>query len=204
MGMFDQVMLLATGLVAIYLIWRFWGDFRRSENNHRHAIYYMTSFAVLLVAGLLLIIFGYDALKSPLVVIVGALIPLALATGLVAEFYPSYERPYLTFAVIGLLAIAITRFVGPYGLATAILATVHGIAGLTICGLPLVVVRQDKVSGAFSLVTVGGALIGIGGLALAFLKAGVPILPASFIFAILAPLLFLMASSFAWGFVKKG
>lgn len=55
-------------------------------------------------------------------------------------------------------------------------------------------------TGLFAWVGAGGALIGIGGIALAFLKAGVPILPASFIFAILAPLLLLMTASFAWGF----
>ncbi|MDI6822922.1 MAG: hypothetical protein QME87_00925 [Bacillota bacterium] len=42
------------------------------------------------MAGLLLIAFGYGVLASPLVVIVAALIPLALATGLVVQHFPSY------------------------------------------------------------------------------------------------------------------
>ncbi|MBC7239034.1 MAG: hypothetical protein H5T71_02905 [Chloroflexi bacterium] len=155
------------------------------------------------MAGLLLIEFGYGVLASPLVVIVAALIPLALATGLVAQHFPSYRVTYLTFAVVGLLGIAVTRFVGPAGLGTAVLAIVHSVAGLTIFFLPLAAIRRGRGKPTFALVTVGGTLIGIGGIALAFLKAGRPILPASFIFAILAPVLFLMTLSFALGFTRS-
>jgi hypothetical protein len=53
-------------------------------------------------------------------------------------------------------------------------------------------------------VTVGGALIGLGGIALAFLKAGGQLLffSADFVFTILAPLL-LMTLAITWGFVKN-
>jgi hypothetical protein len=54
-------------------------------------------------------------------------------------------------------------------------------------------------------VTVGGALIGLGGIALGFLKTGDQLLffSAEFVFTILAPLLLLMTLAFTWGFVKK-
>lgn len=203
MGVFDRVVLLATGLVAAYLVWFFAGEHRRAGGEASHNVYYMVSFGVLLVAGLLLIAFGYGVLASPLVVIAAALIPLALATGLVAQHFPSYGVTYLTFAVVGLLGIAVTRFVGPAGLGTAVLALVHSVAGLTIFFLPLAAIRRGRAKPPFALVTAGGTLIGIGGIALAFLKAGRPILPASFIFAILAPVLFLMTLSFALGFTRS-
>jgi hypothetical protein len=48
-------------------------------------------------------------------------------------------------------------------------------------------------------------MIGLGGIALAFLKTGGQLLffSAEFVFTILAPLLLLMSLSFAWGFVRK-
>jgi hypothetical protein len=205
MNLFDQSILLATGLVALYLVWRFIDDYRLSASKPLYDIYYSISFAVLLVAGLLLIAFGYGVLQSPLVVIVAVLIPAGLSLGLVAEFLPRYEKPYLTFALVGLVAIAITRFTGPAGLATVVLVVVHSVAGLLIFGLPLWAVAQGKTPLGFIGVTVGGALIGLGGIALAFLKAGRQLLFFSpgVVFAILAPLLLLMTLAFAWGLVKK-
>ncbi|RJQ10958.1 MAG: hypothetical protein C4551_01775, partial [Bacillota bacterium] len=87
-------------------------------------------------------------------------------------------------------------------MATAPVAVVHSVAGLVIFILPLLACCQGRRPRAFAMVTVGGTLIGIGGIALAFLKAGAPILPANLIFAILAPLLLLMTASFAWGLIN--
>ena len=203
MSLFDRIVLLLTGLTAIYMIYRFMQDYRGAGMRKAHDIYYIISFLVLLVAGLLLIAFGYDALGNPLVVIVAYLIPFCLALGLVSEFYPGAEKFYLIFGVIGLIGIAITRYVDAGGWATVVLATWHSIAGLIIFFIPIFVTKAGRVPGGFILVTVGGTLIGIGGIALAFLKAGAPILSADVIFTILAPLLLLMALAFTWGFVKK-
>jgi len=205
MTLFNRLILLATGLAAIFLILRFLHDYRLKPAVRRYDLYYLASFAVLLVAGLLLILLGYDVLQSPLVVVVAALIPLCLSLGLVAEFFPQREKTYLAFVVLGLAALAITRFSGPAGLATIILIIVHSVAGSVIFGLPLVLVLQKKAPVGFLWVTVGGALIGLGGIALAFLKTGRQLLFFSpeFVFAILAPLLLAMALAFAWGFIKK-
>ncbi len=202
MTLFDRLVLLATGLVAIYLIWRFAQHSRTVKRSSE--VYYIISFAVLLVAGLLLIAFTYDVLASPLVVIVAVLIPAGLATGLTAFVYPKYERPYLAFMLLGLVAIAVTRFTAAGTLATIVLIIVHSVAGLTIFFLPIAAVKQQKAPAGFIWVTVGGGLIGLGGIALAFLKTGRQLLFFSqeLVFTILAPLLLLMALAFAWGFVK--
>ena len=86
MNLFDQIILLVTGLVAIYLLWRFFSHYQASQAQSD--IPYMIAFAVLLVAGLLLIFLSYAVLANPLVVIVAALIPLALSYGLVRKFLP--------------------------------------------------------------------------------------------------------------------
>jgi hypothetical protein len=84
---------------------------------------------------------------------------------------------------------------------TIVLALVHGIAGMTIFLLPIFLSIQgaDQIR-YFSLVGIGGALIGIGGLALSFLKAGKPILSKEIILKILPVILFSMTLCFVAGF----
>lgn len=203
MSIIDYVALLATGLVAVYLLWRLFSKYR--QTGKQAFIYYMISFAVLLVAGLLLIIFTYEALESPLVIIVAVLIPAGLAVGLVSDVYPNYERAYLVYAIVGLLAVAVTRLLDVGTLATVVLITVHTISGLTIFFLPISAVNRGLAGSGFLWVTVGGGLIGLGGIALAFLKTGRQLLffSSDFVFTILAPLLLLMTLAFAMGFAKQ-
>jgi hypothetical protein len=199
---FNGLILLLTGLTAIYLTWRFYT--RYSKEKARHDIYYMMGFVVLLVSGLLLIFFGWDILESPFVLTVATLIPLGISMGLMHQFVPDYKKAYSWFSLVGLLAIAVTS-IGDMSFKSIAVSVFHGVAGLIIFGLPLYkcVVTKDAPKG-FGLVGIGGLLISVGGIALAFLKAGNPLLffDKEFIFAILAPLLLLMALAFTWGFVK--
>ena len=203
MNLFDQIILLVTSLVAIYLIWEFFKHYR--SHHAGFDIPYMIAFAVLLVAGVLLIFLTYTVLENPFIVIVSVLIPLALSYGLVRQFLPQYEKAYLLFAIVGFLALAITRIATPGLLATLTLIVVHTVAGLTIFLLPFWVVNKKLATPGFVGVGIGGALIGIGGIALAFLKTGSQLLffSASVVFMILAPLLLLMTLAFAWGFSAK-
>ena len=201
MTIFDRIILLTTGVTALYLIWRMW--MRYQESKARHWIYTIIGFAVLFVAGVLLILFTYSALASPFVVIVSVLIPAGISAGIMAKTYPRFETPYLIFIIVGLLAIAVTRFTGPASLATIVLIIVHTTAGLTIFFLPISNVSRKIERSGYLWVTVGGALIGLGGIALAFLKTGRQLLffSADFVFAILAPLLLLMTLAFTAGFM---
>ena len=60
MNWFDQIVLLITGLTAVYLIWRFY--VRYSEKKGLFDLYYIPGFAVLFVSGVLLIFLGYKIL----------------------------------------------------------------------------------------------------------------------------------------------
>jgi len=81
----------------------------------------------------------------------------------------------------------------------------HAIAGLTIFFLPIFLIKANKVNSQFIWVTVGGTLIGLGGIALGFLTAGRQLLFFSpeFVLMILAPLLFVMALCYMYGFTKS-
>jgi len=202
MSVVDIICLLATGLVAIYMLWRIF-QAASSSSWYTSKIYYLISFAVLLVAGLLLIFLGYDVLGNKAVVVVAALIPTALSLGLVADLAPKQEKIYVACMIVGLLALAITRYTGPAAVATIVLIIVHATAGLLVFGLPIWAVSKKGAPPGFLGVTVGGALIGLGGIALAFLKndSQLLFLSADFVFTILAPLLLAMTIAFTWGLV---
>ena len=94
MSVLDRILLLITGLLAAYQV-AFCLDGRPTA-----AIFaYTIAFGVLLVAGLLLIILGFEILDTPAVVVVSTLIPLSLATGLVWEHLASFRIIYLLFAI---------------------------------------------------------------------------------------------------------
>jgi hypothetical protein len=192
----DRLLLLITGLLAAYQIVVGINDLSTAP-----IIAYTIAFGVLLVAGLLLIILGFDALDAPIVVIVSTIIPLTLSLGLVWEHSSAFRVPYLVFVVLGFLAVSITRSTPMQNkLPTVTIALVHGVAGLTIFLLPIVIALQGQANPAFALVGVGGALIGLGGLLLSFLKAGKPILSREAIFKVLPGLLLLMTACFVAGF----
>ena len=110
MTLLDKILLLATGLVAIYLLYRFWG--RYSKTKALYDVYYMLGFAVLLISGLLLIFLGYDILASPYVLTVASLIPLGISMGIAEQYFPSWKKAFKWFALIGFAAIAITSVGG--------------------------------------------------------------------------------------------
>lgn len=207
MTIFDKIVLLITGLTAIYGIWRFWE--RYSVKKAIYDIYYLLGFVVLLVSGLLLIFLGYGILGlggtmlSPYILPVASLIPLGISIGLIEQYFPTWKRAYKWFALIGLLAIAISSIGGLDSIRKFAVPIFHGVAGLVIFLGPFLAKGATK---GFFWVGIGGALIGIGGLALASLTiGGTPLLgifTKDLVFNILAPLLLLMTLAFTWGFVK--
>lgn len=201
MSILDRIILLLTGLVAIYLIWKLYG--RYSTKKKLYDVYYLMGIIVLLVSGLLLIFLGFGILASPLVLTVASLIPLGISMGLMNQFYPGVKKIYSWFALVGILAIAATS-IGGSSLKTIAVPLFHGVAGLIIFGIPIMMSMNGKAPKGFWWVGVGGALIGLGGIALAFLSVGSQLLffSAAFVFTILAPLLLLMTLAFAWGFMK--
>ncbi|MCJ7435911.1 MAG: hypothetical protein MUO77_20725 [Anaerolineales bacterium] len=192
----DRMLLLVTSLLAAYQV-----VVGIDGLGEVPIIAYTIAFGVLLVAGLLLIILGFEVLDSPIVVIVSTVIPLSLSLGLVWEHLASFRNSYLIFAIGGFLAIMVTRALPmPGQLPTIVLTTIHGIAGMVIFLLPSILAANGTTRPGFALVGLGGALIGIGGLLLSFLKAGKPILSRETIFKVLPGLLLLMTVCFVAGF----
>jgi len=194
----DRILLLLTAILAAYQV-----AVGVDGLDTFAVICYTVAFGVLLVACLLLIILGFEILDSPLVVIVSTIIPLSLSLGLAWEYLIDFRTIYLIFTILGFLAVIITRQFTPGRPAVIVLAVVHGISGMLIFLLPIILSLQGETSPGFALVGVGGALIGIGGLLLSFLKTGRPILSRDVILSVLPALLFLMTISFVAGFALR-
>jgi len=197
----DNLFLLLTGLLAAYLCWYFWR--RYAKHKALHNIYYLIGFAVLLISGLLLIFLGLGILASPYVLTVASLIPLGISMGLAEEYFPAWKRAFKWFALIGFLAIAVTSIFGLDMLKKIAVPLFHGVAGLVIFLGPFFAKGAPK---GFFWVGIGGLLIGLGGIALAFLSVGKQLLFFSpgLVMTILTPLLLLMTGAFTLGFTRKG
>jgi len=164
-------------------------------------IAYTIAFGVILVAALLIFILGMEVLDSPIVVIVSTIIPLSLAVGLVWQHLASWRTSLPVVAIIGFLAVTLTRSIPTPGkIPTIVLAITHGIAGMTIFLLPIIIAVQGQIKPLYSLVGIGGALIGVGGLLLSFLKTGKPILSRETIMKLFPILLLLTTALFVAGF----
>jgi hypothetical protein len=197
----DNLFLLLTGLLAAYLCWYFYQ--RYMQHKALHNLYYLMGFAVLLVSGLLLIFLGMDILASPYVLTVASLIPLGISMGIAEEYFPAWKKAFKWFALIGFLAIAVSSIAGMDTLKKIAVPLFHGVAGLVIFIGPFLAKGAPQ---GFFWVGIGGLLIGLGGIALAFLSTGAQLLffSAELVALILTPLLFLMTGAYTLGFARKG
>ena len=202
MTMLDRGILLLTGIVAIYMLFVLFK--KQKAKAETENLFFILSFAVLLVSGLILIFTSWDSLLSPFVAVVAGLIPFGFALGLINKFYPKFFKIYLIVLTIGLIMIAVTKFGNVLYHGRIALPVFHAIAGLTIFFVPICAVKSGKAKPAFINVTIGGTFIGLGGIALAFIKNGGQLLFFSplVVLSILAPLLFLTALFFALGLTK--
>lgn len=195
LSVLDRLLFLATGMLSGYII-----AFGIEGFELPVLTAFTVAFGVLLVASLLIIIIGYEVLENDTIVVLATLVPLGLSAGLVQLKFPQFSVGYLAFALYGFISVAYTKFknkTGKLGIIT--LASIHAISGLTILILPIysVVIGQSKFG--FIYVSVGGALIGLGGLLLMFVKMKRPILSAEMVMKALPWILTFMMFFFSLG-----
>jgi len=194
MTVLNRIILLITGHAAGYMI------VSGIEGlNIWTTICYTIAFGVLVLSCLLLMLFGFEILNNTLVVVVATLIPLSLSLGIISSYLPHYKFVYLIFSVLGLTLIFISRIRESGKLTTIVLAGVHGLAGLIITCLPLILSIKGAATSWFSLMGLGGALIGLTGLLLVFLKMEKAILSQKLIYNIFPVLLLVVTALFMVG-----
>ena len=192
---FDRLLLSSSALMAAFQIL-----YGVERSTPLATVSYTIGFGILLVASLLLAIMGFEVLENPLVVVVSTIIPLSFSLGLVVESFPACANIYLVSTVTGFIAIALTRFYSPGRAATVVLIVVHGVSGLVIFCLPVLLTLTGKANAGFFLVGLGGALFGLGGILLSFLRTGRPILSQDTILRVMPALILLTTATFAAGF----
>lgn len=190
----DRLFLFLTILIASYKIVKEMGSY-----DNISILFFTIGFGVIIIASLLVFIMNFEVLANRLVVVAATLIPLSISLALVEAFAKKYFMPYLIFAVFIFLAITLFRYVGGKLLSILSIIIGHGIAGLIIAFLPFFLYFSGKTNQKIIFVAVGGILIGIGGMLLAFLKAGRPILSERVILSVISPLLFFMTLFFVLG-----
>ncbi len=156
-------------------------------------------FGVVVITSLLLLILGYETVEKPLVVIVATLIPLAFSFGLVTSYFTKFTTAYLLFCLVGFGLVVVSRFRKNHLFAISILALVHGVAGLIILLLPVIIGFSDQSQARIVWMAAGGVLIDLGGILFMLDKAGKLKCFQNKLFQILPVLLFLTTTAFAFG-----
>ncbi len=190
----DRLFLLLTIILASYKIVKGMNSY-----DDISIAFFTVGFGVIVIASLIIFILDFEILSNKLVVVAATLIPLSISLALVEAFLKKYFTIYLIFVIFIFLAIILFRFTGGRLLSVLSIIIGHGIAGLIIAFLPFFLYFTGKTGVNIIFVAVGGILIGLGGMLLAFLRTGKPILSENLILTVLSPLLFFMTLFFVLG-----
>lgn len=163
----DRILFLLTAIVAGIKIVR-----GMEQHSALSTAFYTISFGVLVLTSLMLFLFGFELLANRFVPVVTTLIPATLSIGLVHDHLPQMTLSYSL--LIGLMYIVsiYVRFTQTDRTAALVLALVHGLAGLLVFVLPIILVADYGQSVRLLWISIGGLLIGIEGIFLALLKMG--------------------------------
>lgn len=171
-------LLWATAVVGIataaYLGWR------SAKGRDLFDIFFAVGLLVLGILAVFLATMGYKALELPAAPILGALVPLLTSLAVLYVAFPNLWRYYAIFVAVGVVAIAVAR---------PAVMVFHPVAGLVLLILPIYAVWKKISPPLFILVSIGALLIGIGGVALATIVAGRPLLPPDLVLSILPAVL---------------
>jgi hypothetical protein len=193
---FDEILFGLTSAISLAVSIIVGVRFAHSGGPHRAM--WAASFAILFVVAAGVALNGLAFLSQTLVAPVSSLIPGFMAAGLLWTWKRpagSYYARYVIAAFVVLLAATLAASAST----VYFVAFVHAPSGLIVFLLPFYLVLTKKNTWSALFVGIGGLLIGVGGMALATLSAGVPLLPSDLVTALLAPIFFAMTVFFGLG-----
>ncbi|MCP4761883.1 MAG: hypothetical protein GY870_08875 [archaeon] len=201
------IILLITGVVA--LIFTIFMVLDYLKNKKIFHLLWAIAFFVVFAAGVILVLTNdFELLLSPIVAVLAAFIPGGIAAGLYFSSIFDEEKSkklgniYLIFVIIGAVLIGITKFVSTLSaLVPFAVMLVHIPSSLSMIVLPFLTFKNKTTKWTSLLVSLGGLLISLAGVLLAFLTLGSPILDAIQIFTVLPILLLIVSACFAFGFL---
>ncbi len=160
---------------------------------------YTIAFGVLVLAGVMLLLFGFELLENPFVPIVSTLIPLMLSLGLVQDHIPGMVTAYFTLLALLYLISIWGKFRAGAKHAAMILATVHGISGLLLVVLPMVLSYGYGLSYQILFISLGGLALSLEGVLLAVQKTGFIAIDLNRVLALFPGLLLISTVAFVAG-----
>jgi len=190
----DRILFLLTAIVAGTEI---------VSGINQHSIGAITSytiaFGVLVLAGVMLLLFGFELLKNPFLPIVSTLIPLMFSLGLIQDYIPRMVGTYALFLGVLYLISIWGRFKASPRMAAMILTVVHGISGLLLIVLPVVLYYGYGHSSQLLFISLGGLLIGLEGILLALQKLNITPIDLNKILSLFSGSLLISTAAFAVG-----
>jgi len=188
-----RIIYLLTGHVAGYQI------IKGMENySNLTTTLYTISFGILLLACLLLLLMGFEIMENNYVAVVAALIPITLSLGLVTDKLDSSTMYFILISASFLIAVALRLF-SSGKIQSLSIGVIHFLSGSVIFFLPILLFFTDKAEIQILLVSLGGILIGSGGMLLGLVKAGKSVLAKEKVVALFPIILFLTTTAFVVG-----
>jgi len=194
LSIINRILLLLTVFLASFEI------VTGIEGYNGWSLFYFTIvFGILVLAALFIMIMGYEILDNSLVVIIATLIPLSLSLAIIAAYIPSYHSAAQFSALLGFILIIFSRFKLTGKKAILILAFVHGLAGMIIFILPVLLSISGNAPSLFFLIGIGGALFGLTGMVIAFVKTGRLSVSMDSLISVFPAALFILTALIAFG-----
>lgn len=193
--------LLIVGVVSLIMGLGLIREWRVTEKLHH--ILWATSFLVLFVSGVLIILFDWSVLAAPPVPVVAALIPACFAIGMYHAAWGDkpYFQWYSIYAAVTILFVAVVRFTGMESLNAISVMSIHVPSGLSMILIPFVTAMKGDTEKTSIFFSAGGLFISLGGVLLAFLAAGSPVLTEAQIHMVLPWLLIVVGVLLVLGIV---
>lgn len=194
LAIFNRIVFLITGIIAGSKIISGMDTY-----SDLTTFYFTVAFGVLLLACLLLLLIGFEIMENNFVAVVAALIPISLSLAIINNRLPEYYLIYAIIIGIGFLIAIYLRFYATEKIASLSFGLIHGVSGTVIVLIPIVLLLTSSIQLQYVFVSVGGIFIGIGGMLLAFVKAGKPILSKELVISLFPIILFIATTAFVIG-----
>ena len=188
-----RIVYLLTGHVAGYQIIK-----GMEPYSNLTTTLYTISFGLLLLACLLLLLMGFEIMENNYIAIVAALIPITLSLGLVTDKLES-STMYSTLIGVGFLIAVALRLFSSGKIQSLSIGAIHFLSGSVIFFLPIILFFTGAAEIQILMISLGGVLIGTGGMLLGLLKAGKSILAKEKVVALFPIILFLTTTAFVIG-----
>lgn len=173
------------------------------ENYAAISITYFTySYGIFLVSSLLMMLMGVDIIEHDVAALIATTLPLGFSLGLIAEYFSAYHIVYLVLLVILFICLVILRLKQRSKLALIFQILLHGLSGMVLFTIPIILVIGDVENVVVLWISCGTGFIALGGMSLALLKSGKPVLTKDQIYTIFPGVLLLAVLTFAIGIGK--